>query len=126
MHRTTPICFVAIVTGTILGAIHADAQLNPFGWAPNGARLTSDDWRMVWQSTDALNGASPANSGEAREWNNPQSGNSGTVTLERVFRSNDMPCHALLYSVMMAAQDIPQTYHTTWCQTETGAWKMLP
>jgi len=31
------------------------AQISPFGWDPNTALLTDEDWRLVWEGTVSLN-----------------------------------------------------------------------
>ena len=100
------------------------AQAGAFGWSPDEARLTNEDNRLLWQSTDALNAmASPA-AGETRSWSNPASGTSGKVTLVRLFESNGMPCHALHYAISFPTQPVPQGYDFTWCRAANGQWKI--
>jgi surface antigen len=116
---------MALAAGQVLIAGPAGAQVGTFGWSPNEPRLTQDDKSMLWQSADALNEAPSPQSGESRTWSNPRSGNSGQVTLVRVFRSNDMPCHALHYSIMIGAGPTPRIYDLSWCRTPEGQWKIL-
>ena len=122
MHTMKLTCLAALAATAILGSAHA--QLNPYGGLAFEPELTSDDLRMVLLSGDAVNQIPSPTSGETRAWNNPQSGNSGAVTLESAFRTNDMSCHRLRYSITMSGQETPQTYFLTWCQTPTGDWKI--
>ena len=124
MRRARQACLTVVALGMAFGVGRAGAQVSTFGWSPNAARLTADDWSMLWDSVGALNKSVDPHPGESHSWTNSQSGNSGTVTLERIFRSNDMPCHALRYSIVIATEQTPRTYDLTWCQTEAGEWKM--
>ena len=124
LGRTAHACFMAMAMGLGMAAGHAAAQINPFGRSPNMPRLDPEDRRLLWDSADALNNATPSEAGASRNWHNPKSGNSGTVTLQRVFRANSMPCHALHYTVTLAAQQTQRTYDINWCRIQTGEWKI--
>src|SRR3954453_9022556 len=100
------------------------AQVGAFGWDPNTARLTDEDWLLVWEGTVSLNRAPEAAPGETRAWSDATSGNSGKVTLTRVFESNGMTCHALRYAISFSEQPVPQEYNFNWCRTAGGQWKI--
>lgn len=100
------------------------AQTDPFGWAANTALLTDEDWRLVWEGTTSLNRTPDAAAGETRAWTDATSGNSGKVTLTRVFESNGTTCHALQYAISFSEQAVPQEYHFNWCRTSRGQWKI--
>jgi surface antigen len=100
------------------------AQVGAFGWDLNTARLTDEDWRLVWEGTVSLNRAPEAAAGETRAWSDATSGNSGKVTLTRVFESNGMTCHALRYAISFSEQPVPQEYNFNWCRTAGGQWKI--
>ena len=70
------------------------AQVDPFGWDPNTALLTDEDWRLLWEGTASLNRTPDAAAGETRAWSDATSGNSGKVTLTRVFEleRHDVSC----------------------------------
>jgi surface antigen len=97
-----------------------------FGWDPNTALLTDEDWRLVWEGTVSLNRAPAAAAGETRAWSDAGSGNSGKVTLTRVFESNGTTCHALRYAVSFSEHPVPQEYNLNWCRTSAGQWKIAP
>jgi hypothetical protein len=100
------------------------AQLSPFGWDPNTALLTDEDWRLVWEGTVSLNRTPDAAAGETRAWSDAASGNSGKVTLTRVFESNGATCHALRYAIAFSEKPMPQEYNFNWCRTSAGQWKI--
>jgi hypothetical protein len=100
------------------------AQVSPFGWDPNTALLTDEDWRLVWEGTVSLNRVPDAAAGEARAWSDATSRNSGKVTLTRVFESNGMMCHALRYAITFSERPESQEYNFNWCRTSAGQWKI--
>lgn len=102
------------------------AQVDPFGWDPNTALLTDEDWRLLWEGTASLNRTPDAAAGETRAWSNATSGNSGKVTLTRVFNSNGTTCHALRYAISFSERPAPQDYNFNWCRTSGGQWKIAP
>ena len=102
------------------------AQVDPFGWDPNTALLSDEDWRLLWEGTASLNRTSDAAAGETRAWSNATSGNSGKVTLTRVFDSNGTTCHALRYAISFSERPAPQDYNFNWCRTSGGQWKIAP
>src|SRR5712672_396732 len=59
-------------------------------------------------------------------WSDAASGNSGKVTLTRVFESNGMMCHALRYAISFSEHPVPQEYNFNWCCTCAGQWKIAP
>lgn len=123
LRRLSLLCLLAMPAALALDAGPAAAQISPFGRGPNVQRLTNADRQMLWQTATDLNEAPSARPGDSRSWHNPQSGNSGEVTLDRVFRSDGMPCHALRYAITRRAS-APQTYNLTWCRTDAGEWKI--
>jgi hypothetical protein len=121
-RRLSP--FVMAVGLLLLGSGLCMAQMDPFGWDPNTKLLTDEDWHQVWEGTVNLNRAPAAAVGETRAWSNPASGNSGKVTLTRVFESNGMPCHALTYALSFSEQPVPQEYNFNWCRVSNGQWRI--
>src|SRR5690242_12203831 len=115
---------VAALGLVVLGPRPAFSQVGAFGWSPDTARLTDEDMRMLWEGTVALNRSLDAAAGESRAWTNAISGNSGKVTLTKVFDSGGMQCHALQYALSFAGQPVPQNYNFNWCRTPGGQWKI--
>ena len=102
------------------------AQVNPFGSNPNDTLLTDEDWRLVSEATVSLNRTPDAAAGETRAWTDAASGNSGKVTLTRVFESKGTTCHALRYAISFSGKPVPQVYNLDWCRTSAGQWKIVP
>jgi surface antigen len=121
-RRLSP--FVIAVGFLLPVSVPCIAQISPFGWDPNTALLTDEDWRLVWEGTVSLNRAPDAAAGEARAWSDAASGNSGKVTLTRVFDSNGMRCHALKYTISFPERSEQQEYNFNWCRTPAGQWKV--
>lgn len=107
-----------------LGAAGAQAQVSPFRAGPNAPRLAASDMDMVWRSAEALNTDPAARPGAARQWHNPKTRDSGTVTLQRIFEQNGLPCHDLRYAITVRTEAAPRRYDVTWCRTRAGAWKI--
>ncbi len=122
---TYPAAAAAIALSILLAlATPARAQFNPFYGARTAPRLTNDDFRMLDDSATKLNADPQAHTGELETWSNPASGASGSVTIERIFRSRAMTCHALRYIISARARSEPRTYNVTWCQIPAGDWKI--
>jgi surface antigen len=117
---------LATALGAAPAANHALAQSGAFGWSPDTARLTDEDNRLLWENTVALNNAPTRAAGESRSWTNPTSGNSGKVTIARLYDASGMPCHALHYAISFASQPVPQDYEFNWCRVASGQWKIAP
>ena len=118
LQSVTAVGLLLLVSGPCI------AQINPFGWDPNTALLTDEDWRLVWEGTVSLNRTPDATVGETRAWTDATSGNSGKVTLTRVFESNGAPCHTLRYAISFSEHPAPQDYNFNWCRTPGGQWKI--
>ena len=124
-QRRLPLCVMAVGL-PILFSGPALAQISPFGADPNTALLTDEDWHRLWAATVSLNRAPRAAAGEMRAWTDPASGNSGRVSITRVFASNGMPCHAVKYAISFSERSSPQEYNFNWCRTSGRQWKIAP
>jgi surface antigen len=103
----------------------ASAQINPFRNSKQGQGLTPEDTKALFDTTDALNRASPLHVGDSRDWSNPASGASGHVTVRRVYTSKGMTCHALRNTMRANASAKSTTYDTNWCRVPSGDWKIV-
>ncbi len=118
---------LAVLAALGLSPAHGFAQgVGAFGWSPDTARLTDEDNRLLWENTVAINNLANPVAGATRSWTNPTSGNSGKVTIARLFESTGMPCHALHYAISFVDQPVPQDYEFNWCRTSKGQWKIAP
>ena len=108
----------------LIGASASFAQINPFRSNTNDNRLTKADVGMLSTTTGLVNNHDPVKVGDTQDWSNPASGNSGKVTVKRLFKYNGMTCHGLRYDFKYKATNTPRTYNADWCQTKTGEWKI--
>jgi surface antigen len=91
-------------------------------------RLTAEDKTQLATATeDALRTPEP---GEPVEWENPESGNSGTVTAGDVYvrpaaatTESPRPCRDVEQTIVLA-DGTSERVSATACQTEDGAWEL--
>lgn len=115
---------IAGMLGLVLLPVNGAAQ---YGRALHSmVKLTSTDLAIVRKIvredfTDKPNGTT-------KSWSNPESGNSGTVTLLDRFASQGRDCRRVKYFVKpgpsQPASVIPATYELTTCRLADGSWKL--
>ena len=108
----------------LLSAGPAFAQLSPFGSQRRAAGLTQADSESLFAAAEQLNGKAGLAEGDAQDWTNPKSGNSGNVTATKLFTSGGLSCHALRYDITFKGKPTPRTYKFNWCKTQAGDWKI--
>jgi hypothetical protein len=108
----------------LAGLSASPAQINPFRSNSQPDSLTKADVGMLTTTTGLVNNKEPVKVGDTEDWSNPASGNSGKVTVTRLFRYNGMACHALRYDFSYKASSTPRTYNADWCKTKSGEWKI--
>jgi hypothetical protein len=108
----------------LTGLSAADAQINPFRSTRQANGLSREDVAMVSEATGRLNRRDPIHVGDAEDWNNPASGNSGKVTVTRLFKYSGMACHAVRYDLSYKASRPARSYNADWCHTKSGDWKL--
>lgn len=83
-----------------------------------GHRLDDRDKQMA---TQAAQQAFESNkTGQASVWNNPDSGNSGSVTPTRTFQQNGQYCRQYKQTITVGGE--PQTAYGTACRQPDGTW----
>ena len=117
------VCATAVAL-LLIGGSAADAQINPFRSSRQANGLSKEDVAMVTDATGRLNQKDPIHVGDSEDWSNPASGNSGKVTVTRLFTSLGMACHAVRYDLSYKAPRSPRSYNANWCRTKTGEWKL--
>ena len=108
----------------LIGMPASFAQINPFWTTRLSNGLSNADVDMLFAATQHVNTTNPIRVGYAETWSNPDSGNSGKITVTRLFRSGGLACHALRYDLSYKAQRPPRTYALDWCKTTAGEWKI--
>jgi hypothetical protein len=79
---------------------------------------------MLDEAAEHLNRAQPVHVGNRRDWSNPESGNSGHLTVTSTFNFGGQPCHSLRYDLLFKAPRPKEIYAIDWCRTATGEWKI--
>jgi surface antigen len=92
------------------------------------SRLTREDQTQLGAATEEALGAPEA--GEPVEWQNPESGNSGTVVAGDVYvrpasatKASPLPCRDVEQTIVLA-DGTSETVTTTACQSESGTWEL--
>jgi surface antigen len=99
------------------------------GYYPMGAdslSLSNDDFVRMIDAANGLLRRSPLPVGTTTNWQNNQTGSTGTIRVTQTFRHGAMLCHRLVYETTPAGT--PPANRTTldWCDTGHGEWKILP
>jgi surface antigen len=106
----------------LLVAAPAAAQLMGPLWETNVA-LTRGDLDMIRATLAGKIHGHPA--GTTARWQNPVSGNSGKITLLRVFEQNGERCERIQYHNYARERWRPNDHFTlTSCRQPDGSWKL--
>ena len=111
---------VPFVTGIMIAAA-AQAQLLPT-WETH-ITLTQQDLDMIRGAvTDQVHGKPQ---GTAASWNNPASGNSGSIRLVKKLTRKNQQCEEIEYTVRSKGPPVyTEHYHFTSCLQPDGTWKI--
>ena len=121
MSRWSSCAALAAAVLLTFAASPATAQINPFrGY--RGPVLTSADIQAGTEAADRLLAQKPAKVGASQFWVGAISGNTGTVTIERIFQQNDRECRALRAKIQYKAGSA-RDWLLNVCQV-SGAWKI--
>ncbi|GAN78560.1 hypothetical protein [Acidisphaera rubrifaciens] len=122
-HRRVGAAMLALAAaGALAAAPAARAQVNPFGFSRSFKGMSQDDSKMLFDAADALNATDPLHVGDTKTWGNMATGDGGTVTVMRIFRSGGMACHTLRYDLHLKSRRSGR-YTVDWCRTDSG-WKI--
>ena len=109
---------LALVAFTLLSS-SAEAQLL-FGSRLGQAHYQGDDTKIIMRvGADMLRNAPD---GESRPWSNPQTGNSGTITILRSYKRGNMPCRDAEVNSKLKERNV--VYVLPVCQVADGSWKI--
>jgi len=81
------------------------------------------DQQMVRERVQTLL-AGPADP-RTLEWDNPRSGNSGAVILQREFVRSAQQCRQIEYRIAHRSQDRPEVAILVWCKQANGRWMIV-
>lgn len=115
---------MAILAAVVFLAAGVEAQINPFG-RYSSDRLTEEDKHLAEQASAKIYQAPAPPVGTSEGWNNPGTGNRGTVTLVGFREYQGLPCRTLRYTVEFSGTDRPVELTLDRCRTGDGQWKIL-
>ena len=110
-----------ILMACVLFSVPGYSQTNPF---PRDIGLTKQDMTMLRDAAKKLYTNESAAVGASESWNNAESGNSGTVTVIKLFKYKESPCKQIRHDITVKGQADVKHYKVKWCQVG-GEWKRL-
>jgi surface antigen len=111
-----------LLLSALLWADAATAQVNPFG---DSLDLKESDIAMLQAAASALFQDEKAAVGQSETWNNPETGNSGVVSVVRLFEHGGLPCKRLQHTIKQKGFADRSIYQFARCRTSDGSWKLL-
>lgn len=115
-----PLIIAVLLTATLPG--DAAAQINPFGGYKEKT-LTAQDLQLMNAAASKLREDEATPVGTIERWSNPNTGNSGTVTLLQRFRKRDMPCQRIRHDYRHESRGGDSVFDIEVCRLASGEWK---
>ena len=125
LKRALEIVAALLMASAAFSPSYAEISIDPFGTGSYFRGLTDEDWTLMRNASSSLYQNPEAKAGELETWENPHSGNHGTVTLVEQFEAKQMPCWRLRHSIKIKGQKDVRTYHLNHCKAASGEWKIL-
>ena len=119
MRGVVPLLLAAI----FLSSGHASAQINPFGVA-QGMTLSNDDFTIMNRAADRLLARPKLGVGSSESWKNPNTGSTGTISVQSNFTRKALACHTLGYQVAPRGTPTDGVAVLDWCKTPQG-WRIV-
>ena len=117
-------CFMAISSTGSYGAYVDFGLAGPFA-----VRLTHHDLKAMRAAAQPLLDDDSLPIGATREWNNPESGDHGTIQLlkrfEYEYQGTKLPCREIRYHIQVTGNADPYNYKLNRCKVADGSWKIL-
>ena len=119
--RLTSLLILLTAALAVIGS-PAFAQINPFkGW---GIEFSSEDIEILKAAAARLYQNDVSRVGDVERWANPDSGNSGAVTLIEIFSVDEMPCRKMRHVVKIKGAADTKSAVSSRCQIPNGEWKI--
>ena len=108
---------------SLIAAGQAAAQDSPWDAEDSVQFRTGDRTALISAAQKLYDAQAPI--GATGDWDNPDSGNSGTVTLIGQFDRNGQPCMRLGYKFVAKGETDPKHFTLRECLDDDGKWKIL-
>lgn len=115
------LCGAMVLMACILFSVPGYSQTNPF---PRDIGLTKQDLVMLHDAAKKLYTNESAAVGATESWRNEESGDSGTVTVVKLFQYKGSPCKQIRHDITVKGHADVKHYRSKWCNVG-GEWKML-
>jgi surface antigen len=129
MRSSLSILLLACFLSFLPVASHAQSFSDYNLLGPLGGRLTNHDLKAIDKAALPLLEDASLPIGTTRDWNNPQSGDQGTIKLlkrfEYTYEGAQLPCRQLRYHVQTKGNADPYNYMLNRCKASDGTWKIL-
>lgn len=111
-----------LVLVLLIAWLPAEAQLLGLGFESN-IELTKHDLAMIHGAVDGQVHGKPV--GTAASWNNPSSGNYGTIKLVNRYTKNGLACERIEYTLATRNMPVPpEHYFLDSCLLPNGQWRI--
>ena len=114
--------FVAALAAALLLPAVASAQMNPF--AKSGFELAEGDTALIREAVEVLQ-KDDAAIGDQASWENPESGNAGSVTYTGDSTYKELHCRRLQHDIMLKSSGQEYRFIVDRCKMADGSWKGL-
>jgi surface antigen len=117
------ISFAAAIGGLIALAPLTTGQaflIDPMG--PNAGQVSLSGQDLLTMRSLAIELLDQAKPGESRQWRNDRSGNSGTMRLVSVYKSNGLDCRRILHTIKFKGFKDPRSFIVPYCK-DGGRWR---
>ena len=125
--RRTRRLLPALLLAALAASFTATAQVNPF--KQSGFDLSVRDLELLEAAAARLYVGETATLGTVETWENPESGNSGTVVLTGIFshsyQGSKLPCRRLRHDIRIKSNATPFRFVVNRCRIQSGEWKIL-
>ncbi len=91
----------------------------------SGFRLDPSDYALLGAAAEKLYLVDGVEVGSVEEWNNPETGNHGTVRLIGTPEYQGMPCRRLQHDIEIKRGRDPYRFTLDRCRTDDDEWKIL-
>jgi surface antigen len=125
LTRIPGIVAALLMASAAFSLSYAQISIDPFGMGSYFRGLTDEDRTLIRNASSSLYQNREAKAGQFETWENPDSGNHGTVTLVKQFQAKQMPCWRLRHSIKIVGQKDLKTIEISRCKAPSGEWKIL-
>ena len=123
MPRTRSKLLAVCLLAAVAIATVTTGTANPF--RGSGFQLGEGDAALLDAASRKLYLSEEVELNAVEAWENPETGNRGTVTLIEIFEHQGMPCRRLRHDIELRRTRDPFRFIVDRCKTSEGEWKIL-